>query len=118
MIDPRDVGAVVAALLTMEGHEGQTYVLTGPEAITYEQVAEQLSVATGRIVQFVDVPAMAARQGLVESGMPEWAVEHLARAFEIIRHGGLKQTTDTVRALTGHEPRSFALWVREYAALF
>jgi len=50
MIDPRDVGAAAAAVLTTAAQDGQTYVLTGPEAITYAQVAEELSTATGRDV--------------------------------------------------------------------
>jgi uncharacterized protein YbjT (DUF2867 family) len=56
MIDPRDVAAVAAVALTADGHEGQTHVLTGPDAITYEDIARELSTATGRHVEFVDVP--------------------------------------------------------------
>lgn len=48
MIDTRDVGGVAAAVLAAEGHEGRTYLLTGPEAITYGQVADALSEVTGR----------------------------------------------------------------------
>ena len=119
MIDPRDVAAVAAVVLTTDiGHEGQTYELTGPEAITYEHIAEELSAATGRPIEFVDMPDEAARAGFVESGMPDWLVEHLIRVFGIIRQGALEQTTDTVRALTRREPRTFAGFAREHAGLF
>jgi uncharacterized protein YbjT (DUF2867 family) len=47
MIDPRDVAAVAAIALTGEGHRGKTYTLTGPEAVTFDQVAQQLSELTG-----------------------------------------------------------------------
>ena len=40
MIDPRDVGAAAAAVLTSAGHDGRSYALTGPEAVTYTQVAQ------------------------------------------------------------------------------
>ena len=53
MIDPRDVGAAAAAVLTTAGHDGRTYVLSGPEAVTYGQVAAALSAATARSVEFV-----------------------------------------------------------------
>ena len=119
MIDPRDVAAVAAVVLTTDiGHEGQTYELTGPEAITYEHIAEELSAATGRPIEFVDMPDEAARAGFVEAGMPDWLVEHLIRVFGIIRQGALKQTTDIVRALTRREPRTFAVFAREHAGLF
>ncbi len=118
MIDPRDVAAVAAVVLTTDGHEGKTYGLTGPEAITYQRIAEELSVATGRPIEFVDVPDEAARQGFVEAGMPDWLVEHLIGVFGIIRQGALEQTTDTVRTLTGREPRTFAQFARDHAGLF
>ncbi len=118
MVDPRDVAAVAAVVLTTDGYEGQTYELTGSEAITYEQIAEELSAATGRPIEFVDVPEEAARQGFVEAGMPDWLVEHLIGLFGIIREGALERTTDTVRTLTRREPRTFAQFAREYAELF
>ena len=53
MIDPFDVGAVAAAVLTGSGHEGRTYELTGPEAVTYRDVARELSRATGTHIEYV-----------------------------------------------------------------
>jgi uncharacterized protein YbjT (DUF2867 family) len=114
MIDPRDVGSAAHAILMDEGPEGKTYVLTGPHAITYSRVAEELSAAIGRRVEFVDVPDEAARQGLVAAGMPDWLVHHLVAVFGLIRQGALEQTTDTVQALTGREPRSFAQFARDH----
>jgi uncharacterized protein YbjT (DUF2867 family) len=118
MIDPRDVGAATAAVLTGEGHDGQTYTLTGPEGITFNRVAEELSAATGRSVRFVDVPDEAARQGLTGAGLPDWLVDHLSKLFELIRRGELENTTNTVRALTGREPRPFGEFARHHAGLF
>jgi uncharacterized protein YbjT (DUF2867 family) len=118
MIHPGDVGAAAALALTEDGHEGRTYVLTGPRAITYEQVAEDLSRATGRSVEFVDIPDEAARQGMLEQGMPEFLVDFLVGMFQALRDGMAAETTDTVRELTGREPRDFADFAREHAALF
>jgi uncharacterized protein YbjT (DUF2867 family) len=118
MIDPRDVAAVAAVALTTAGHAGRTYVLTGPEALTYSQIAAHLSAATGRPIEFVDVPDAALRQGLVAAGMPDWLVEHLLALFGIIRQDALAETTDTVHALTGRSPRTFAEFARDHAGLF
>ncbi len=118
MIDTRDVAAVAAKVLTGDGYDGKTYALTGPEAITFEQVAEELSAALGRPVAFVDVPEDGARQGLVAAGLPDWLVDHLFQLFRLIRQGALGEVTNTVRELTGREPRSLADFVRERAALF
>jgi uncharacterized protein YbjT (DUF2867 family) len=118
MIDPFDVGAVAAAVLMGSGHEGRTYELTGPEAVTYRDVARELSRATGTHVEYVDVPPALAREGLVASRMPDWLVEHLDGAFAKIRAGELGSTTDTVAVLTGRPPRSIADFLTDHADTF
>jgi uncharacterized protein YbjT (DUF2867 family) len=118
MIDPRDVAAVAALVLSDDGHDGHTYTLTGPQAITYFDVAEQLSAAIGREVEFVDVPDEAAKNGLVQAGMPEWIARQLVILFGLMRQGALAHTTDTVRVLTGRDPRSFTEFARDHAAIF
>jgi uncharacterized protein YbjT (DUF2867 family) len=118
MVDPRDVGAVAAAVLTSDGHAGRDYTLTGPEAIAYQQVATALVAATGHPVEYLDVPAEAARAGMVAAGMPPWLVEHLDRVFDLVRRGELAETTYTVRTLIGREPRSFADFAHDRARAF
>jgi len=118
MIDPRDVAAAAAALLAEGGHEGDTITVTGPTAITYDDVAEALSAVTGRSVAFVPVPDEAALAGLVDAGMPEWLAGNLVRLFGLLRAGAAAETSDGVRALTGAEPRSFADFTRDHAAAF
>ena len=118
MIDPLDVGAVAAAVLTGTGHDGRTYELTGPEAVGYRDVAVELSRVTGTHVEYVDVPPAAAREGLVASGMPDWLVQHLDGAFAKFRAGEFAATTDTVAVLTGRPPRSIADFLSDHADAF
>lgn len=118
MIDPRDVAAVAAIALTTGAYDGQTLVLTGPESITYARAAEELSVATGRPVEFVPVPDEAARQSMVGAGMPEWLAGNVVKLFGILRRGTTDVTTGTVRAVTGREPRTFGQFARDHAPLF
>ncbi len=118
MIDPRDVGAAAAAVLTSDGHAGHRYRLTGPEAITYGDVADVLSALAGSPVEYVDVPEDRARQGLIASGMPEWLVQHLVGAFRMIRAGDFADVTGTVEELTGRPPRRFAEFARDHRAVF
>jgi uncharacterized protein YbjT (DUF2867 family) len=118
MIHPADVGAAAAVALTGDGHDGEAYVLTGPEAITYERVAADLSAATGRDVAFVDVSDAAAREGMLAHGMPEPVAAFLVGMFRALRDGADARVTTTVRDLTGREPRPFAAFARERAAAF
>jgi uncharacterized protein YbjT (DUF2867 family) len=118
MIHPADVAAAAAVALTEDGHEGSRYLLSGPRAITYEDVAAMLSEATGDHIEFVDVPEDAAREGMLDSGIPPAIADFLVRLFRALRHGLDEQTNDTVRRLTGTEPRDFAEFAREYATAF
>lgn len=118
MIDPRDIAAVAAIALAEDTHDGKTCTLTGPEAITFERVTEELSAVAGRRVEFVAVPDEAARQGMIEQGMPEFVAGQIVAVFGFLRRGAQDRTTDTVRALTGREPRGFAEFARDRAGLF
>src|SRR5712672_3473464 len=47
---------IAASVLTSSGHEGKTYPLTGPQALTMTEVAEKLSTATGKTIRYINVP--------------------------------------------------------------
>lgn len=107
IIDPRDVGAAAAAALADAGHDGRTYVLTGPEAITYDRVAAELSAATGRDVAFVDVDDR-------DAPVPG----EVLKLFGALRAGAAERVTTSVASLTGRAPRAFAQFARDHAPLF
>lgn len=118
MIDPADVASAAAVVLTEDGHEGKTYTLTGPEAITYEQIANELSAVTGRRIEFVAVPDEAAREALVGAGTPEFVAEQIVALFGLLRQGAHERATDEVRTLMVREPRGFDKFARDHAPLF
>jgi uncharacterized protein YbjT (DUF2867 family) len=118
MIDPRDVAAVAVEALLGDGHEGQVYVLTGPRAVTYADVAADLSAALGREIVYVNVPDEAARAAMLESGAPDWLADALGVLFGELRRGIAAQTSDAVRTLTGREPRPFAEFARDHRTVF
>jgi uncharacterized protein YbjT (DUF2867 family) len=118
MIDPADVAATAAAVLISDGHEGQTYELTGPEVITFADVAAQLSEVTGRPVRFLPVPDAAALEGLVQAGAPAWMAENVVAVFGMLRRDPAAQVTGAVHALTGRQPRHLAEFLRDHAARF
>ncbi|HET6765308.1 MAG TPA: SDR family oxidoreductase [Longimicrobiaceae bacterium] len=118
LVDTRDVAAVAAGVLTQPGHEGRTYVVTGGEAVTYARVAQALGAATGRPVQYVDVPPEAARGGMLAAGLPEWLVDDLLGLFAIFKAGHGATTTDAVRTIGGREPTTIEQFARDHAAAF
>ena len=72
LVDVRDVATVAVKVLTEPGHEGQVYEITGPESLSYAEVAATLSRVLGRPVRYVDVPPEVARDSMLRAGMPPW----------------------------------------------
>jgi uncharacterized protein YbjT (DUF2867 family) len=110
MVDTRDVAAVAAVVLTQPGHAGAHYDVTGPEALSYADVAAKLSSATGRQITYVAAPDDAVRQALLGAGLNEWFATALVGLYQDYRRSGTDgyaaQVTNTVERLTGRPPRS------------
>jgi uncharacterized protein YbjT (DUF2867 family) len=117
-VHPRDVAAVGAGALTAEGHAGQAYEVTGPELLSYADVASTLGRVLGRDVQWVPLPVDAARAGMRAAGMPPWLVDSLLDFNERFARGAAPALTDVVRRVGGAEPTTYEQFARETAALF
>jgi uncharacterized protein YbjT (DUF2867 family) len=111
MVDTRDVAAVAAVALTEPGQAGACYDVTGPEALSYADVAARLSTALGRQISYVDVPDDVVRQALLGAGLSEWFAGALVGLYQDYRRSGTSgyaaQVTDTVHRLTDRPARSF-----------
>jgi uncharacterized protein YbjT (DUF2867 family) len=118
VIDVRDIAAVGAHVLTEPGHDGKTYSLTGPEALTHAELAARLSQALGRSIRYVDIPPEAMRQALLGFGMPEWQADGLVEDYAHYRRGEAAEVTTTVRDLTQSDPTTFAQFAVDYASAF
>jgi uncharacterized protein YbjT (DUF2867 family) len=110
-IDPDDVGAVAAHVLTTGGHEGASYTLTGPEVLTFAQVAERLAEVSGHDVRYVDVPGPDFEQSLRSAGLDEWTAAAVTELHQLYRTHASGVVTDEVQKATGRAPRSFADWL-------
>ncbi|HEX8291524.1 MAG TPA: SDR family oxidoreductase [Pyrinomonadaceae bacterium] len=117
-IDARDIAAVAARALTEDGHEGQTYTLTGPEALSYEEVAAKLSEAAGRRITYVPVTPEQFRDGALAAGLPGWLVSALERLNELFASGQAAEVTDAVRRVGRKEPTTFGQFARDHAEAF
>jgi len=117
-VDVRDIAAVAAAALTEEGHEGRIYDLTGPEALTHAEMAQKLSKALERDIEYVDVPEEAMMSALVNIGLPPWQVDGLIEDYAHYRRGEASAIASGVKDATGAAPRSFDEFARDYAPAF
>ncbi|HMD93776.1 MAG TPA: NmrA family NAD(P)-binding protein [Trebonia sp.] len=113
-----DVAKAAARVLTSPGHENQTYVLTGPEALAYPDVAARFSAVFAREVDYEDQAPDKAREVMLASGLGRWEADGNLERFEWIRQGGAATVTGTVRELTGDDPQPLDDWLAESRASF
>jgi len=113
-----DVAAVAANVLTTPGHQDATYVVTGPEALGYADVAARISAVFAREVGYVDQPPEDARAMLVASRTGAWEADGVLEQFEWIREGGADSVTATVAEITGTDPRPLEDWLADRRATF
>lgn len=118
VVDTRDIAAVAAATLTDAGHEGRVYVITGPEALTHEEIAAKLSAALGHRIQYVDVPLDGFRQSMQQAGMPAFLADGITELYALWREGPSAPVNDLVSRVGRKEPIRFDQFAREYAPQF
>jgi uncharacterized protein YbjT (DUF2867 family) len=118
MVDARDIAAVAAVTLTEHGHAGKTYTITGPEALSMDDVAGKIGDAIGKTVKYVDVPPEASRKTMLENGMPDWFADDLLKLAEVFAAGHASEVVPTVEQVTGTKARSFDQFVKDFADAF
>lgn len=120
MIDVRDiVDSAIGVLTATDGrYDGQSFVLTGPESIGFAEVAAAIGEAIGKEVKYVPVPHEGAKDAMLTLGMPEWIADgynELSTGFE---NNFANTTTGNVQKLSGHAPRSFRQFARDFASVW
>src|SRR5262249_39052687 len=118
LVDVRDIASVAVRALTEPGHEGRTYELTGPESLSYSDVAEILTRVLGRPVRYAVVPPETALGFMRTSGMPEWNARAVVELYGAFAGDAYSRTTDAIERITGNPPISFERFVRDHAAAF
>ena len=106
MVDEEDVAEVAALALTHDGHEGKKYVLTGPKAVSYPEMAEALANKLGRPVKYVDIEPVEAKKAMVAAGLPDWVADFINSLRELEKSGGASGPTPDIQHLLGRPPRS------------
>lgn len=113
-IDARDIAAVAAALLTGDRFANRAFDLTGDEALDHAQVAALLSAELGRPLRYDDITPEVMRPGLLAAGLPEAYADFLLLILHYFKLGAAERITTAVQDITGHAPRRFAQYARDY----
>jgi uncharacterized protein YbjT (DUF2867 family) len=117
-VDVEDIAKVACALLRGADHESQSYEMTGPEALTMGEVAEQIAQAIGQRVRYVDVSLEEKSQRLRSAGFPQERVDALNELFSERRKCSEPTVYLGTHEAFGIRPSSFAEFARRNAAVF
>jgi NAD(P)H dehydrogenase (quinone) len=103
----RDDIADVAAAVLLEGgdrHDGRSYDLTGPEALTMAEVAQRLSELAGRTITYHPETLEEAYASRASYGAPDWEVDGWVTTYVAIANGELEAVSGDVATVAGHPP--------------
>ncbi|HEX6843526.1 MAG TPA: NAD(P)H-binding protein [Actinomycetota bacterium] len=116
-VDRRDVGEVAAAVLTGDGFDGRTLIVSGPERLTDVDLIAAIGRAAGRPYRVEEIDVETARLEMIRDGLsPELTDAALAYWRRLVDVP--EAVTSTVADVTGHPARTFAAWAAEHAADF
>jgi uncharacterized protein YbjT (DUF2867 family) len=118
-VNLEDIAKAAFALLTTPGHDGKIYMISGPEALSMTEIAEQISLAIGKTVRYVNISPEERKQAQLASGIPAYVVDALDVQSRLRRKGNGEEVVypETHIAL-GIRPTTFAEFARRHAADF
>jgi uncharacterized protein YbjT (DUF2867 family) len=119
-VDMEDIAKAAFALLHTPGHEGKRYEMTGPEALSMTEIAEQISLAIGKTVRYVNISPAERKRALLAAGVPPYVADALDVQASERRKGATGEAVmhpETHIAL-GIRPTTFAEFARRNAAVF
>ena len=120
-VDVRDIAAVAVQALTKNNdgrHDGKAYNITGPEAISYGDVAKILSEQVHKKISYADISEDDARKEMKDTGSDEWTIDYMIELFNIIRNGYLSQVSSVIDDVTGKRPITLSQFAKDYSSAF
>lgn len=113
-----DIAAVSVEALWSDTYEGQALTITGPEALTFGEIAERLGEVIRRRLAYEVLSDAEAGRRFRASGASEAETNAHVALWRAIREGRLATVTDTVERVLGRKPIGLDQWLRENAAAF
>ena len=118
IIDVRDVAHFILSVLSQSADADALYEITGPELLSFHDIAQQLSEVMGRDIHYIDTPAAEFKQSLRHWVSDDWYVETVSELFELIAQGQGALLNDVYTQVTGREPAPLRRFFQDYADAF
>lgn len=113
-VDVRDIGEVVARVLTEAGHLDRAYTLSGPESLDYWQIAKILSETLGRDIRYINPSVGQYVKRLSEANTDPGFIRVQKMLFFVVRHNFSASTKSDAQDLLGRTPTTFEAFANDY----
>jgi uncharacterized protein YbjT (DUF2867 family) len=117
-IHPDDIAAVATEALTTGKYQGEALPISGPEALSYGEMAAKIGTAAGRTVRFHAISEEEERQEMAGWGESAEMIDAHISIYRAIREGRLATVSDTVARVLGRNPVTFDQWAQDHADAF
>ncbi|MBE1298886.1 MAG: NAD(P)H-binding protein [Alteromonadaceae bacterium] len=117
-IDIDDIADVACASLIEPGHSGQLYEVTGPELLSFAELASRFSRILGRKIDFTQITLEDFKQKLAKDQIDIGIIEALSYLFTEVLDGRNEYLTDGVKRALGRMPKSFDQYIVDNAHHF
>ena len=105
-VDALDVARVISQVIAESDHYRRIYTVTGPQALSGQDVASDLSTALEKPIQYLPISIGEFRAALKQRNDPDFLIEGECELFDDWKNGGGSEVTDVVMRVTGQEPTS------------
>lgn len=118
MIDTRDIAAVAVKALLNDGYERKSFVLTGPAAISYGDIADELTRVLGRRIKYIVQSAAESYTAMLSWGMPEWLVDDMTSLNKIYSANQATEVSPAVEQIIGKKPIGLRKFIIDFKKNF
>lgn len=113
-IDTKDIGEIIGRTLLEDGHENKAYSITGPEAITYYQVADRMSRLLGRKITYSNPGLFKFRKEMISRGIKKNFATVMMVLYLTTKLGMANHVTDTAEVLLKRKPRIIDDFIKDH----
>ena len=115
LIDVEDIAAAAIVAMTTDAHRNQRYDITGPESLTFHDVAKILSKLSGKPVSYVPISRAQFEEGLRGYGTPDAAAASVGELFEVFASGVYAGVTQDIEKIIDRPARSFEVYAARFS---
>lgn len=118
LVDIRDIAEATANILSQDGHENKIYNITGPEALSFNDVARTFTSVLGKPVRYVPMKKEDALKANLDAGVPEWNATALSDLQALFATGVYTDIEPDLGQILGHPARTFETFAEDHRGAF